>query len=88
MPDCCPRIPASIGGDGSGAGGDTRGGLPEDRGQRAAAWGDAQPQPWVPARLRGSPRRCGTQLFIALSYLFIVLERQLLFMTLGPRGRV
>lgn len=88
MPDCCSHIPASIGGDRNRAGGGTQGGSPENMGQHAAAWGNTQPQPWVPARLQGSPRRCGTQLFIALSYLFIVLERQLLFMTLGPRGRV
>lgn len=35
---------------------------------------------------RVPPRCCGTKLFITLNYLFIVLERQLLFMTLGPRG--
>lgn len=48
----------------------------------------------TPARLPGGGGRvpplplrcCGTKLFITLNYLFIVLERQLLFMTLGPRG--
>lgn len=55
--------------------------------------GGAQVPAGTPAQLPGGGRVpllplwcCGTKLFITLNYLFIVLERQLLFMTLGPRG--
>lgn len=48
---------------------------------------DPCPAPGGGGRVPPLPLRCcGTKLFITLNYLFIVLERQLLFMTLGPRG--